>query len=311
MVIPEYIVTHFKGIQKAAGSAIEVIHNDGSKLKDVTPLAQSVDVAVIYAGFDFKDEGEAIVAGIGGDRKFMTLKPKDIALIEAVAAVTPKVVVVMHAGGSIITESWRERVGAILMQWYGGMEGGTALGEILFGDVNPSAKTPCTFPKSEEQLPFFDLKAITATYGYYHGYRFIDKYNHTPRYPFGYGLSYTTFTYTNAQVDSDRITADGTIGISVEVSNTGNRSGDEIVQVYIGALGSKVERHVKELKRFKRIPLEPGVTQTVSFNIPARELAFYSVDQSMWIVEACKYKIFVGSSSAADELTEIELEIIE
>jgi len=314
IVNPEYTVTAFKGIKKAAGDGIEVVTDDASKLEKLLEIASSLDVVVIVAGFHHKDEGEGglTILGrelLGGDRDFMTLKPKDIVLIEEVAKINPNVIVVMHSGGSIITEGWREKVKAILMWWYGGMEGGTALGEILFGDVNPSAKCPCTFPKSEDQLPPFDKNATKDTYGYYHGYRYTDKYKHEPRYPFGYGLSYTTYAYDNLNLDKSEITTKGEIIISVDVKNTGKIAGEEIVQVYVGAQNSKVERHVKELKRFTRVSLNPGKQKTVTFNLPAQELVYYDVDKKSWVVEPLTYKVYVGTSSAAKDLIEAEFKV--
>jgi beta-glucosidase len=307
-VYPEYVVTPFQGIKKIAGEGIKVVHDDGSKLEKARDMAVSLDAVVIVAGFDYKDEGEAIIK-IGGDRKIMTLKPEDINLIEEVAKVNPNVIVVMHSGGSIITESWREKVKAILMLWYGGMEGGTALGEILFGDVNPSGKNPCTFPKSEDQLPPFDREAKKATYGYYHGYRFIDKHGYEPRYPFGYGLSYTTYSYLNVKLDKNEVGTDGQVEISVDVTNAGKVAGEEVVQVYVGAQNSKVERHIKELKRSKRILLNPGEKKKVSFMLPARELAFYDATQSSWVIEPLTYKVYVGSSSAPKDLIETQFNV--
>jgi len=161
------------------------------------------------------------------------------------------------------------------MYWYGGMEGGNALGEILFGDVNPSAKSPCTFPKSEDQLPHFDRDAKKATYGFYHGYRHIDKYGYKPRYPFGFGLSYTTFSYSNVRLDKNETGTSGHIQVSVDVKNTGDMVGDEIVQLYIGYKNSSVDRPVKELKGFGKVTLEPGEAKTISIKLDVNDLAKY------------------------------------
>lgn len=308
-VFPEYVVTPFQGIKSKAGDRIEVIYNDGSDIKKSQELAKTFDVAVIFTGFDFKDEGEAIIE-IGGDRKFMTLKPGDITLIEEVAKVNPNVIVVMHSGGSIITESWRDKVKAILMYWYGGMEGGNALGEILFGEVNPSAKTPCTFPKSEDQLPKFDREAKKATYDCYHGYRFIDKHNYEPRYPFGFGLSYTTFSYSNVRLDKSEIGTNGQVLISVDVRNTGNMEGEEIVQLYIGYKNSSVDRPVKELKGVGKISLEPDDVKTVSIKLDVKDLAYYDVESRSWIVEKIEYSVYIGSSSREADLLKTSFRIV-
>lgn len=303
-VSPEYVTTIFKGIQKICGNGIEVVKYEESDLGKARTLAKSLDVVVFVAGFDYRDEGESL-SKLGGDRKFMTLKPKDVALIEEIAKINSNIIVVMHSGGSIITESWRDKVKAILMFWYGGMEGGTALAEILFGDVNPSGKCPCTFPKSEDQLPSFDREAIKATYDYYHGYRYIDKHDYEPRYPFGFGLSYTHFSYSNAFLDKNEINKDEQLNVSVDISNIGNLAGEEVVQLYIGAQDSKVKRFVKELKRFKRIFIRPGETITIKFIVNVEELAYYEVSKSSWIIESTSYKIFIGSSSADKDLIEI------
>ena len=308
-VFPEYVITAYQGIKKTAGEGIEVIYSDGSEIKNALEMAKSLDVVVIFAGFDYKDEGEAIIE-IGGDRKFMTLKPEDITLIEEVAKVNPNVIVVMHSGGSIITESWRDKVKGILMYWYGGMEGGNALGEILFGDVNPSAKNPCTFPKSEDQLPEFDRDAKKVTYGCYHGYRFIDKHGYEPRYPFGFGLSYTTFSYSNVRLDKNETGSNGYILISVDVKNTGNMAGDEIVQLYIGYKNSSVDRPVKELKGIGKVSLEPDKTQTVSIKLDVKDLAYYDVDSRSWIVEKLEYLLYIGSSSRNEDLLKKSFKIV-
>jgi beta-glucosidase len=308
-VYPEYVITPYQGIKKIAGEGIEVIYNEGSEIKKTQEMAKTLDVAVIFAGFDFKDEGEAIIE-IGGDRKFMTLKPEDLNLIEEIAKVNPNVIVVMHSGGSIITESFRDSVKAILMYWYGGMEGGNALGEILFGEVNPSAKTPCTFPKTEDQLPKFDREAKKATYDCYHGYRFIDKHNYEPRYPFGFGLSYTTFSYSNVRLDKSEIGTNGQVLISVDVRNTGNMEGEEIVQLYIGYKNSSVDRPVKELKGVGKISLEPDDVKTVSIKLDVKDLAYYDVESRSWIVEKIKYSVYIGSSSREADLLKTSFRIV-
>ena len=308
-VYPEYVVTPFQGIKKKAGERIEVIYNDGLEIKKALEVAKSLDVVVIFAGFDYKDEGEAIIE-IGGDRKFMTLKPEDITLIEEITKANPNVIVVMHSGGAIITESWREKVKSILMFWYGGMEGGTALGEIIFGDVNPSAKNPCTFPKSEDQLPPFDREAKNTTYGYYHGYRFIDKYGFEPRYPFGFGLSYTTFSYSNLRLDKNETETSGQVQISVDVKNTGSMAGEEIVQLYIGYKNSSMDRPVKDLKGFGKVSLETDEIKTVSIKLDVKDLAYYDVESKSWIVEKLEYLVYIGPSSLEEDLLKASFKII-
>ena len=191
---------------------------------------------------------------------------------------------------------------AILMAWYPGMEGGNALADIIFGKVNPSAKLPCSFPASENQLPFFDKCATSIEYGYFHGYRLMDREGHAPAFPFGFGLSYTTYAYKNLQLDHDEIGIDGMLRVSVEVTNTGNVAGEEVVQSYVGYEGSRVERPLKELKGFARVHLDPGETRRVVFALTAAQLAYYDEQQASWIVEPITYTVYVGPSSRTEEL---------
>jgi beta-glucosidase len=305
-VRPPYIVTPLDGL-KAAASDLEITFNDGKKVSTATQTARQVDLAIIVAGYTFKDEGEFVQGMLffpskGGDRDSLTLKPHDETLIQAVAAANPNTVVIMMGGSAVITESWRDQVAAILMAWYPGMEGGHALADILFGEVNPTAKLPCVFPKSLDQLSFFDKEADTIEYGYFHGYRLIDWDGNEPAFPFGYGLSYTTFAYQNLLIEPGEITPAETITVSVEVTNTGPVAGEEVVQLYIGYESSRVERPVKELKGFGRVEIQPGETKQVVFNIPARQLAYYDEAKTDWVVEAITYHLYVGASSAPGDL---------
>ena len=206
-------------------------------------------------------------------------------------------------------ESWKDLVSAILVAWYPGMEGGTAMAEILAGDVNPSGKLPCTFPKSADQLPFFDRNAKKIEYGYYHGYRLFDKNNGGPAFSFGFGLGYSPFTYANAFVDQDEIPADGSIVASVDVTNAGTRPGEEIVQFYIGYGSSAVDRPVKELKGFVRVSLPPGETRTASTTFQAADLAYYNTNRAAWTVEPADYSVLAGPSSDPRSLHSISFSI--
>jgi len=191
---------------------------------------------------------------------------------------------------------------AILMAWYPGMEGGHALADVLFGRVNPGAKLPCTFPASEGQLPPFDNKAGAVDYGYYHGYRLLDKNEQTPAFAFGFGLSYTSFAFSNLRLDQAEIAADGVLAASVDVANTGGIAGAEVAQLYVGFDGSHIDRPIKELEGFAKVSLEPGETKTVTFALPAERLAYYDEGQARWVVEPIEYRVFVGPSSAPQDL---------
>jgi beta-glucosidase len=168
--------------------------------------------------------------------------------------------------------------------------------DVLFGEVNPSGKLPCAFPKSEDQLPFFDREAVSIEYGYDQGYRLMDKEGHAPAFPFGFGLSYTTYEYSNLSLERDEIGLDGMLQVGVEITNRGQTAGEEIAQLYVGYPPAKVDRPVKELKGFARIGIQPGETWRVEFSLPARRLAYYD-EQGGWTVEPGDYELYVGPSS--------------
>ncbi len=302
-VHPPYVVTPRQGIENAIGNSA-LAFDDGSQIARAAASAQPADVAIVVCGCTSRDEGENMGPGKGGDRALLTLHAHDEALIQAVARLNPKTVVVLIGGSAFVTEAWRQQVPAILMAWYPGMEGGNALADILFGKANPSAKLPCVFPKSDSQLAFFDRKAREIEYGYYHGYRLMDKQGKEPAFPFGFGLSYTTFQFANLQVDA---TSDP-IRISVEVKNTGDCAGDEVVQLYIGYDGSSVDRPVKELKGFARVTLAPAEVKEVNFALPMNQLAYYDTVRKGWVVEPIRYRAYVGSSSAARDLLQADWE---
>jgi beta-glucosidase len=235
--------------------------------------------------------------GVGGDRSLLTLHPEEEALILAVAAANPQTVVAIMAGSAVITEAWREQVAAILMLWYPGMEGGHALADVLLGKVNPSGKLPCTFAKAAQDLPFFDKDATAITYDLWHGYRKLDRDGIEAAFPFGYGLSYTTFNYANLQLDQASLRAGDTLLATVDVTNTGAVAGDEVVQLYVAAHGSAVERAAKELKTFARLALAPGETKTVRLAVPVADLAYYDKTAG-WVVEPIEYEVIVGRHAA-------------
>ena len=309
-VYPPYVITPLEGIKSSAGNATNIIFNEGEDLKDTKELAKSSEISIIVAGYTHIDEGE----GSGskertGDRKSLRLHEKDEKLISAIASVTENCIVALEGGGPIILESWENEVSAILMLWYPGMEGGTALGEILFGDINPSAKLPAVFAKSEDQLPYFDTNVTEIEYGYYHGYRLMDKEGYEPTYPFGYGLSYTTYSYNNLRIDKSTISSDGEIQVSIDVTNTGNNIGEEVVQMYVGYKNPSVDRPFKDLKGFDKVLLTPGETKSLNLSLKAEDLAYYDVDRKKWIVENIDYIIYVGPSSRKEDLLTTEFSI--
>jgi len=301
MARPPYVITPLEGIRAAVPRDCEVIFSDGRAIKKAVDVARKADISLVIVGYTHRDEGEYMFTR-GGDRDILTLKPHDETLILKTVAANPNTVVVIMGGSAIITEAWREKVPALLMAWYPGMEGGHALADILLGKVNPCAKLPCVFPRSESQLPFFDKRAKSIEYGYFHGYRLMDRQGQEPAFPFGFGLSYTTFAYKNLQIDRSEISPDESLKVSVDVTNTGNVAGEEIVQLYAGYSGSSVDRPVKELKGFSKVHLEPGQTKRLDFLLTAKQLAYYDEQQGKWIVEPLTYSVYAGPSSRTEEL---------
>jgi beta-glucosidase len=177
------------------------------------------------------------------------------------------------------------------------MEGGNALAEIVFGLENPSAKLPISFPRSADQLPAFVNDSDEVTYDYFHGYFFLDRNGHEPEFPFGFGLSYTTFGYGTLAVESPRVRSDGTVRASIDVSNTGTRAGSEIVQLYVAAPASSVERPLRKLASFARVSLDPGQTQRVTLEFPVKDLAYWDEARDSWVVEPISYTLGAGASS--------------
>ena len=239
-------------------------------------------------------------AGLGGDRTSLMLHPEDEALIQTVAEVNPRTVVAIMAGSAVITEAWRDKVAAILLLGYPGQEGGHAFADVLLGHANPSGKLPFVVPKSADDLPFFDKDATEITYDLWHGYRKLERDNATPAFPFGFGLSYTAFTLSDLRLAQDTIATDGSVMAAVDVTNTGDVGGEEVVQLYVSARNSTVERAPKELKAFTKVALEPGERRTVRLAVPAASLAYYD-EKNGWIVEPGNYEVILGRHSLDDE----------
>jgi beta-glucosidase len=313
-VRPPYVVTPLEGLRTAV-SSMQVLFDDGAQPEQAARLARQADLAILIAGYTNVDEGEYLTPlpffpARGGDRDSLALSPHDEALIQAVAAAQPNTAVVMMGGSAIIMEAWRERVPAILMAWYPGMEGGHALADILLGKVNPSGKLPCVFPKSPSQLPYFDKNANAIEYGYYHGYRLMDKNGEEPAFSFGFGLSYTSFAYSDLKVSPEKTSADGSVRVSVDITNTGQLAGEEVAQLYVGYPASAVDRPRKELKGFARVAILPGETRQVAFELPAQRLAYYDEENERWAVEAGEYVVYAGPSSSERDLLSAKFRLV-
>ena len=198
-----------------------------------------------------------------------------------------------------------DAVPAIVYGWYSGMEGGNALVRVLFGDVNPSGKLPFSVPQDQSHLPYFSNTDAEITYDLYHGYSYLDKHGHTPAYPFGFGLSYTTWEYGEPQIDRQ----DNHVMVTVDLKNAGDAAGAEVVQVYVGMKHCAIDRQKKLLKGFKKVTLEPGQSATVSIPVDLNELRYFSNEQRKWVFEPGTYSFYVGSSSAEADLQVKEIKL--
>jgi beta-glucosidase len=289
-------VSPLTGIQnRVAGTSTTVTYNDGSNTATAASLAQSSDVAIVFASNNYGNEGS--------DSSTIDLPGNQNALIAAVAAANPKTVVVLHTN-SATTMPWLNSVAGVLEGFYPGQQVGTATAELLFGDVNPSGKLPVTFPKSLADVPANTTAQwpgngtnVQYSEGLNVGYRWYDDKNIAPLFPFGYGLSYTTFGFSNLQVGA---LSGGTATVSATVTNTGTRAGTEVAQLYVGAPVATGEPN-HQLRGFQRVTLDPGQAKTVQFSLTAHDLAHW-VD-SGWTTTAGAYQILVGDSSRTLPLT--------
>jgi beta-glucosidase len=210
--------------------------------------------------------------------------------------------VVLGCGGPV-TLPWADQVPAVVNAYYAGQEQGAAIADILFGDVNPSGKLPITFPRSEEQVPVANpcqqAAELTTAYseGVFVGYRAYDQHGLDPLFPFGHGLSYTTFTYGNLRLSADVITPDERLTVSIDLANTGPRAGQEVVQLYVRDLEASAPRPPKELKGFAKVALAPGETKTVTLSVDCAALAYWSEARRAWLAEAGQFEVLLGSSA--------------
>lgn len=295
-VDPPYVITPLGGIRNRAGG-VRVDYVVGNPLSvDDQAVIAAADATVVVVGLTAEEEGEAIIPG-KGDRVNLGLPAKQEQLIAAVADLNPSTIVVLEGGSVITLESWLPRVEAVVMAWYPGQEGGNAIGDVLFGDMNPSGRLPSTWPRFEVDLPAFVNNRSQVEYGYYHGYLHVDREGIEPRFPFGYGLSYTTFAYENLSLSDETIPSDGTLRVGADISNTGAVGGEEVVQLYVSCTGSRVDRPAKVLKGFEKVHFAPGETRRVLFHLAAEDLAFYDVAAGSWEVESITYTVHVGPSS--------------
>ena len=295
------MVTILDGIREKVSENTEVLYakgcdvlgDDTSGFAEAIEIAQKADVAIVVVG-DRAGLIHGCTSGEARDRSDLNLTGKQEELVKAVHATgTPVVVVLVNARP--VSISWiHEKVPAILEVWLPGEEGGRAVADVLFGDYNPGGKLPISFPRTVGQVPVYYSHKPSGGRSHWLG-DYVEG-STKPLYPFGYGLSYTTFEYSNLRITPQDVDASGQVSIQVDVTNTGKMAGDEVVQLYVHIPAQNVTRPVKELKGFKRISLDPGQSKTVIFELPVALLGFY--DENMdFVVEPGKVDVFVGSSS--------------
>lgn len=273
---------------------------DEELAKEALAAAAEADKVVIFAGLPDSFESE------GYDRKHMDMPANQNRLIEEIAEVNNSVAVVLH-NGAPVTTPWIDKVSAVLESYLGGQAGGEAVANILYGAVNPSGKLAETWPvklaDNPAHLNFGDKKHVEYREGIFIGYRYYDKKEMDVRFPFGYGLSYTTFEYSNLRLDSDKMTDGGKLTVSVDVTNTGSCAGKEIVQFYVADKTGKVQRPLRELKGFDKVSLEPGETKTATAVLDDRAFSWYSTELGDWYAFPGEYEISAGASSRDIRLT--------
>ena len=312
-VHPPYIVTPLEGIIREVQET-EVIYYEGQNHDRAKELAREADAVIFVVGYNYNDEGEycaeddldQYLQGVGGDREVsLDLHKEEIDLINTVGSVNPNSVAVLMGGNMIMMESWKKSVSAVMMAFYPGMEGGTAIAEIIFGKINPSGKLPYVVPVKESDLPQVNWRTSEQHYDYYHGYAKLEKEGIEPSIPYGFGLSYTTFQFSNASF----YVKDGIVSAECDVRNTGDRDGTEVVQMYAGFKHSSVDRPVKVLRGFKRVDLKAGESKRVEINCPAEELKWFNPDTNQFELEHMKYEVYIGSSSSDRDLIEGVVEL--
>jgi len=314
LVTPKYSISPLKGIQDRAGERVQVTYalgvgmegegEDASKdtaqareqlRNEAAKAAAKSDAAIIVVGRSPKLESEDF------DIKSLDLPAGQDELIAAVAKVNKNTVVVINAGGPVIMSKWIAQVPAIVDMWYGGQEGGNAIADVLFGNADPSGKLPVTFVKQWKDSPAYghypgENLQVDYAEGIYVGYRYFDKQKIEPLFPFGYGLSYTKFDYSDLKLAPNQPSS-GPVEVSLQVRNSGSRPGAEVVELYVHDGHSSVDRPVQELKGFKRVELAAGESKTVHFTLDRSSLAFYSTAKKAWVTEPGDFAVLVGSSS--------------
>jgi beta-glucosidase len=291
---PENPVKPLQGIRNRAENGTKVLYARGCEISggsseddsiaQAAAIARGADVAIVYVGTNNKIESE------GRDRTSLSLPGRQEDLVKAVCAANQNTVVVLMNAGPLTVPWLKENVPAILEAWWAGVEGGDAIADVLFGDANPAGRLLHTVYASESQVPPQDEYDVTKGFTYMY-------LNGKPLFPFGHGLSYTRFKYSDLRVSPKQIPVTGQVMVRVDVENTGKRAGDEVVQLYVHEVECSVKRPSKELRGFERVALRPGQKKTIAFTLAGEKLSFWDVKTHGFVVEPGAFDVLVGSSS--------------
>lgn len=316
-----YVVTPLDGLRGYLDKS-EILTGDEADLEHAKTVASEADAAIVVVGYTAEEEGEYLprdfmmghgldqqsvldnlplemrdgvgqtgrTKDIGGDRASLGLPDDQVALIRAAASTRTPVIVVIVGGSAVLVEEWRESAAAILQTFYAGMEGGTALARILFGEVSPSGRLPFTVALRPEDYPYFDNDADSITYDYWHGYAKFEREDTRPRYAFGHGMGYSHFTYRALAVRNDG----HSLAVTVTVCNSGIMNADHSVLCFVRFPGSVQPRANRSLKAFSRVSLSAGQTQSLHFRIPINELEYWDHDTGHWRVEPGSYELSIA-----------------
>jgi len=306
---PPYSISLKQGIENKVG-ATKVLYSKGcdinstniSLYQSALDIAAVADIVIFAGGLDETQEGEAY--DIGNDRKnnSSVLPGKQLDLINKLAEVNSNIVVVLQSGGVCSIDASIDNIQGLVYSFYAGQEAGTAIADVLFGDYNPAGRMPVTMPKNDSQLPVWD---DDFTNDFTCGYRWFDEKGYTPQYFFGFGLSYSTFSYSNISINPSNAVAGSAITVSLEVENTSDKDGDEVVELYVTNKTSSIWMPKKELKGFKRILIPANTKKLVSFTLNAEDLYYFNETDNKYNVESGEYTISVGGSSDNLPLTGI------
>jgi beta-glucosidase len=308
-VKPPVTTSLIQGLEKIMPDK-KIYYCNGSNLQKAINLARICDATIITAGRKGSEEGEYFPWIGGGDRKKLELSEKHIKRIETIGLASKNSILILFGGSAFACGNWIKCVDSILMAWYPGMHGGQALAEIIAGKVNPSGRLPLTFPKQTEDCPHFDPRASKIRYDRYHDYRWMDKKGIEPAFPFGYGLTYTKFNYSNASIETlDPSRQKPFIRIKTRIENIGDRDGTEVVQLYLTRPESNnIQNSSRELKGFKRIEIAAGAFSEVYFDIDFRFMSFFDPKNNKWKIEPGVYKIGIGPN-ALEQPLELSVQI--